>query len=39
VDTEGWKRALPQIRAHYARFGERLPAALTDQLERLAATL
>ena len=25
VDAEGWKAAIPQIRDHYARFGDRLP--------------
>jgi phosphoenolpyruvate carboxykinase (GTP) len=37
VDVEGWRRAIPQIREHYARFGDDIPAALqlaVDTLER-----
>ncbi|QRN80880.1 MAG: phosphoenolpyruvate carboxykinase (GTP) [Nocardiopsis sp. BM-2018] len=36
VDVDGWKGAIPQIRDHYARFGDKLPAALqvaVDELE------
>ncbi len=32
VDAAGWRDALPQIAAHFAQFGDRLPEALTDQL-------
>jgi phosphoenolpyruvate carboxykinase (GTP) len=39
VDTAAWKRELEQIRAHYARFGDRLPAALREELEALARRL
>jgi phosphoenolpyruvate carboxykinase (GTP) len=35
VDPEEWREQLPQMREHYARFGERLPHALRDQLEEL----
>jgi phosphoenolpyruvate carboxykinase (GTP) len=35
VDAEGWRATLPQIEAHYARFGEHLPAALAKQLESM----
>ena len=35
VDVEGWKAAVPQIREHYAAFGERLPSALLSSLESL----
>jgi phosphoenolpyruvate carboxykinase (GTP) len=35
IDVDGWRATLPQIEAHYARFGDRLPAALTKQLEVL----
>jgi phosphoenolpyruvate carboxykinase (GTP) len=35
VDVDGWKQQLPQIRDHYAKFGERLPAALQAQLVAL----
>jgi phosphoenolpyruvate carboxykinase (GTP) len=37
VDVDGWRRAIPQIREHYARFGDDIPAALqlaVDTLER-----
>jgi phosphoenolpyruvate carboxykinase (GTP) len=30
---------LPQLEAHYARFGDRLPAALRTQLDRLGERL
>jgi phosphoenolpyruvate carboxykinase (GTP) len=39
VDAEGWKAAIPQIRAHFAQFGDKLPEALTQQLENLATSL
>ena len=39
VDTDGWKAALPQFEAHLAQFGDKLPAELTTQLQRLAAAL
>ena len=35
VDIEGWKEQLPQMREHYALFGEKLPAELHDELEAL----
>jgi phosphoenolpyruvate carboxykinase (GTP) len=35
VDAEGWKDQLPQMREHYAEFGEKLPAELRAQLEAL----
>jgi len=35
VDVHGWKQQLPQIRDHYAKFGERLPTALQAQLAAL----
>jgi len=35
VDTDGWAAALPQMKEHYAEFGERLPAELRAQLEAL----
>jgi phosphoenolpyruvate carboxykinase (GTP) len=37
VDVDGWRSAIPQIREHYARFGDDIPAALqlaVDTLER-----
>ncbi len=39
VDTDGGKAALPQFEAHLAQFGDKLPAELTTQLQRLAAAL
>ena len=39
VDTEGWKAALPQIREHFARFGDELPAKLREEFDRLATAL
>ncbi|NBP50416.1 MAG: phosphoenolpyruvate carboxykinase (GTP) [Actinobacteria bacterium] len=39
LDTDGWRQAVPQIREHYARFGERLPGALAASLDRLDASL
>ena len=35
VDAEGWTAQLPQMKEHYAEFGEKLPAALRGQLEAL----
>jgi phosphoenolpyruvate carboxykinase (GTP) len=35
VDPEGWQAQLPQMKEHYAEFGDRLPAELRDQLEAL----
>jgi phosphoenolpyruvate carboxykinase (GTP) len=35
VDTEGWLAQLPQMREHLATFGDKLPAALTQQLDAL----
>ena len=39
VDTDGWKAALPQIRDHYAQFGEKLPARLAAELDKLESAL
>ncbi len=39
VDVEGWLSAIPQIREHYARFGDRLPAALNVAVDTLEAKL
>ena len=39
VDTEGWQGAIPQIRAHYAQFGDRLPARLSLALDELESKL
>ncbi len=35
VDAAGWKAAVPQIRDHFAQFGDRLPAQLTLALDEL----
>jgi len=35
VDPEAWKQQLPQVHEHYARFGDRLPAEMREQLEQL----
>jgi phosphoenolpyruvate carboxykinase (GTP) len=35
VDLAGWRDQLPQMHEHYARFGEKLPGALREQLEGL----
>ncbi len=39
VDVVGWKSAVPQIREHYARFGDRLPAVLNTEVDTLEAKL
>jgi len=35
VDLDEWRAELPLIEEHYALFGDRLPAALHDELESL----
>ncbi|HEY6534089.1 MAG TPA: phosphoenolpyruvate carboxykinase (GTP) [Acidimicrobiales bacterium] len=35
VDNEAWRAEIPQIEAHYAKLGERLPAELRDELQEL----
>jgi phosphoenolpyruvate carboxykinase (GTP) len=35
VDIDGWKQQIPQIRDHYAKFGNTLPAELAAQLDAL----
>ncbi len=39
VDASGWKQAVPQIRAHYAQFGDALPDELAIALDTLEANL
>ena len=39
VDPEDWKHQLPQMREHYAKFGDRLPQELKRQLDALEAAL
>ncbi len=35
VDAEGWTAQIPQMREHYAKFGDRIPAELTAELDAL----
>jgi phosphoenolpyruvate carboxykinase (GTP) len=35
VDAAEWRAEVPSIRAHYAQFGDRLPAALTKEVDAL----
>jgi phosphoenolpyruvate carboxykinase (GTP) len=35
VDVEGWSAELPLMKKHYARFGDRLPQRLADELGAL----
>jgi phosphoenolpyruvate carboxykinase (GTP) len=35
VDSTAWRQELDLIKVHYARFGDRLPKALVEWLERL----
>ena len=39
VDDSGWKEQLPQMHAHYAKFGDRLPAEVREQFEQLKSKL
>ena len=39
VDHDGWAAALPQMKQHYAEFGDKLPPELRRQLEALEAGL
>jgi phosphoenolpyruvate carboxykinase (GTP) len=39
VDTAGWQAAVPQIRAHFQQFGDKLPAALSLALDELEGKL
>ncbi len=39
VDVDGWRGAIPQIREHYAQFGERLPAQLQMAVDTLESRL
>ena len=39
VDAEEWLREIDSIREHYARFGDRLPAALSEELAALETRL
>jgi phosphoenolpyruvate carboxykinase (GTP) len=35
VDDDGWRAEVPLIRQYYAKFGDRLPAALDAQVDTL----
>jgi phosphoenolpyruvate carboxykinase (GTP) len=39
VDVDGWREAVPQIRDHYAAFGDRLPNELAIALDALESSL
>jgi len=39
VDRQGWRDAVPQIREHYAAFGDRLPTQLAESLDALERSL
>ncbi|NCD21680.1 MAG: phosphoenolpyruvate carboxykinase (GTP) [Spartobacteria bacterium] len=39
VDAEAWLKDFPAIRAHYAKFGDAIPAALNKELDDLEARL
>jgi phosphoenolpyruvate carboxykinase (GTP) len=39
VDGDGWREAVPQIRNHYAAFGDRLPTELATALGELESSL
>ncbi|HEY4279183.1 MAG TPA: phosphoenolpyruvate carboxykinase (GTP) [Conexibacter sp.] len=39
VDAQEWKAELPSLREHLAKFGDRLPAEMTAQVEQLEARL
>jgi phosphoenolpyruvate carboxykinase (GTP) len=35
VDVDGWKAEIPSIREHYKKFGDKLPEALKEELEKM----
>jgi phosphoenolpyruvate carboxykinase (GTP) len=39
LDTNGWRTAVPQIREHYAQFGDKLPSKLAASLAELESAL
>jgi phosphoenolpyruvate carboxykinase (GTP) len=39
IDTDGWSSAVPQIKEHYAKFGDHLPAELSTALGALEGAL
>ena len=39
VDIDGWQQEIPLIEQHYEQFADRIPAALTEQLDALRSRL
>ncbi len=39
VDSEGWKGAIPQIRDHFAQFGDKMPSELNAAVDQLETAL
>jgi phosphoenolpyruvate carboxykinase (GTP) len=39
VDKDGWLKVIPEMKAHFAKFGERLPAEMAKQLADLETRL
>jgi phosphoenolpyruvate carboxykinase (GTP) len=39
VDREEWAQQVPQMREHYARFGDQLPTELRAQFDALSDAL
>ena len=35
IDTDAWRAELPDIEQHFAQFGDRLPARLSEQVGAL----
>ena len=35
VDTDEWRAEVPSIREHFATFGDKLPAALSAEVDKL----
>jgi phosphoenolpyruvate carboxykinase (GTP) len=35
VDADEWRAEVPSIRQHYAQFGDRLPTALSEEIDAL----
>jgi phosphoenolpyruvate carboxykinase (GTP) len=33
IDTDAWKADIPDIENHFAKFGDRLPERLKEQLQ------
>jgi phosphoenolpyruvate carboxykinase (GTP) len=39
LDADGWRSAIPEIREHYAQFGDKLPAQLQVAVDNLETQL